>query len=66
MRWKRILKLLRDLASDEPAKYAAFWKEFGSVLKEGVAEDYANRGGDRKAAAVPVDPVGGRRARRIA
>ena len=40
---KRILKLLRDLASDEPAKYAAFWKEFGSVLKEGVAEDYANR-----------------------
>ncbi len=40
---KRILKLLRDLASDEPAKYAAFWKEFGSVLKEGVAEDYGNR-----------------------
>jgi len=40
---KRILKLLRDLAADEPAKYAAFWKEFGSVLKEGVAEDYANR-----------------------
>jgi molecular chaperone HtpG len=40
---KRVLKLLRDLAADEPAKYAAFWKEFGSVLKEGVAEDYANR-----------------------
>ena len=40
---KRILKLLRDLASDEPARYAAFWKEFGPVLKEGVAEDYANR-----------------------
>jgi molecular chaperone HtpG len=40
---KRILKLLRDLAADEPARYAAFWKEFGSVLKEGVAEDYANR-----------------------
>jgi molecular chaperone HtpG len=40
---KRILKLLRDLAADESAKYAAFWKEFGSVLKEGVAEDYANR-----------------------
>ena len=40
---KRILKLLRDLAAGEPARYAAFWKEFGSVLKEGVAEDYANR-----------------------
>jgi molecular chaperone HtpG len=40
---KRVLKLLRDLAADEPAKYAAFWKEFGTVLKEGPAEDHANR-----------------------
>ena len=24
-------------------KYATFWAEFGAVLKEGVAEDYANR-----------------------
>ncbi len=24
-------------------KYAAFWKEFGAVLKEGVGEDHANQ-----------------------
>jgi molecular chaperone HtpG len=27
----------------ERAKFKTFWKEFGQVLKEGVAEDYANR-----------------------
>jgi molecular chaperone HtpG len=41
---KKILKLLKDLAADEPEKYATFWKEFGAVLKEGIAEDYDNRG----------------------
>jgi molecular chaperone HtpG len=40
---KRVLRLLRDLAADRPEKYASFWKEFGAVLKEGVADDYANR-----------------------
>src|SRR3984957_19933332 len=40
---RRVLELLAKLASDEPAKYATFWKEFGAVLKEGLAEDYANR-----------------------
>jgi molecular chaperone HtpG len=40
---KRALDLIARLAKDEPEKYAAFWKEFGSVLKEGVAEDYASR-----------------------
>ncbi|HTY93932.1 MAG TPA: molecular chaperone HtpG, partial [Steroidobacteraceae bacterium] len=40
---RRVLELLARLASDEPAKYATFWKEFGAVLKEGLAEDYANR-----------------------
>ena len=34
---------MSKLAKDEPAKYVTFWKEFGAVLKEGVAEDYANR-----------------------
>lgn len=28
---------------DEKTKFKTFWKEFGQVLKEGVAEDYANR-----------------------
>ncbi len=40
---KKVLKLLADLASSEPGKYATFWKEFGAVLKEGVADDYSNR-----------------------
>jgi molecular chaperone HtpG len=40
---RRALDLLAKLARDEPEKYATFWKEFGAVLKEGVAEDYANR-----------------------
>ena len=40
---KRIIKLLADLAEHEPEKYATFWSLFGQVMKEGVAEDYANR-----------------------
>lgn len=40
---KKVLKLLKDMAEKEPAKYAAFWKEFGVVLKEGIADDYSNR-----------------------
>jgi molecular chaperone HtpG len=40
---KRVLRLLKDLATDEPAKYATFWKEFGAVLKEGIVDDFANR-----------------------
>jgi molecular chaperone HtpG len=40
---RRVLELLAKLAKDEPAKYQEFWKEFGAVLKEGLAEDYGNR-----------------------
>jgi len=40
---KRILRLLADMAEKEPEKYATFWKEFGSVLKEGLPEDFQNR-----------------------
>jgi molecular chaperone HtpG len=40
---KRVLALLEDLAEKDAEKYAAFWTEFGRVLKEGVAEDPANR-----------------------
>jgi molecular chaperone HtpG len=39
---KKVLGLLKDLAG-EPEKYATVWKEFGAVLKEGVAEDPANK-----------------------
>jgi molecular chaperone HtpG len=40
---KKVLKLLADLAANEPEKYAMFWAQFGAVLKEGIPEDYANR-----------------------
>jgi molecular chaperone HtpG len=35
--------MLEDMAKKEPEKYAAFWKEFGQVLKEGPAEDYSSK-----------------------
>ncbi len=40
---RRVLEMLAKLAKDEPDKYRTFWKEFGAVLKEGLAEDPANR-----------------------
>ena len=40
---KRVLGLLEGVAENQKEKYATFWKEFGRVLKEGVAEDPANR-----------------------
>jgi len=40
---KRTLDLLEKVAKDEPAKYQQFTNAFGNVLKEGVAEDGANR-----------------------
>src|SRR5438445_320700 len=39
----RVLDLLDRLAKDEPEKFATFWQEFGTVFKEGVAEDFANK-----------------------
>jgi molecular chaperone HtpG len=39
----KVLGLLEDLAENQKDKYAAFWKEFGRVLKEGVGEDWANK-----------------------
>lgn len=41
---KRVLDVLGKMAKDEDASvYAGFWSEFGQVLKEGPAEDFANR-----------------------
>ncbi|MGB0134184.1 molecular chaperone HtpG [Dokdonella sp.] len=40
---KRTLDLLDKLAADGSDKYATFWNAFGSVLKEGIAEDAGNR-----------------------
>lgn len=39
--------MIEDLAtsdkSEDQEKFKIFWREFGQVLKEGVAEDYSNR-----------------------
>lgn len=40
---KRVLDMIEKIARDEPEKYTAFWEAFGATLKEGVAEDTANR-----------------------
>lgn len=40
---KRVLTMLERLANNDSDKYQTFWKEFGLVMKEGPAEDFANR-----------------------
>ena len=44
---KKVLGLIESLSKSEDdegkEKYRTFWREFGSVLKEGVGEDFANR-----------------------
>ncbi|VTX80626.1 molecular chaperone HtpG [uncultured Aggregatibacter sp.] len=40
---KRSLQMLDKLAKEDADKYQQFWKEFGLVLKEGPAEDFANK-----------------------
>ena len=40
---KRVLDMLENLAKDKPDDYKVFWKAFGQVLKEGPAEDFANK-----------------------
>jgi molecular chaperone HtpG len=40
---KRSLDMLEDLAANKPEEYAEFWKTFGTVLKEGIIDDPANK-----------------------
>lgn len=40
---KRVLDTLEKLAKNDTESYNSFWKEFGEVLKEGPAEDFANK-----------------------
>ena len=40
---KRVLDMLEKLAKNEPEQYQSFWKNFGQVIKEGPAEDFANK-----------------------
>jgi molecular chaperone HtpG len=40
---KRVLKMLERLGNKDAEQYQSFWDEFGQVLKEGPAEDFANK-----------------------
>ncbi|MBB70886.1 MAG: molecular chaperone HtpG [Legionellales bacterium] len=40
---KRILGVLEKMAENDKEKYTQFWTTFGHVIKEGPAEDFANR-----------------------
>ena len=40
---KKVLQMLKKLAKDDSEQYQQFWDTFGNVLKEGPAEDHANR-----------------------
>ena len=40
---RRVLGMLEDLAENHRDKFATFWREFGTVFKEGIGEDFANR-----------------------
>ncbi|MFN6969532.1 MAG: molecular chaperone HtpG [Rheinheimera sp.] len=40
----RVLKMLEKMAkAEDQAEYQTFWNEFGQVMKEGPAEDFANK-----------------------
>lgn len=40
---KRTLETLNYLSKEQTEKYLQFWKEYGNILKEGLAEDFVNR-----------------------
>jgi len=40
---RRSLDMISRLSSEEAETYESFWQQFGTVLKEGVVEDYGNR-----------------------
>jgi molecular chaperone HtpG len=40
---KRVLDMLGKLAKKSPEDYQGFWNEFGTVIKEGPAEDFSNK-----------------------
>ncbi len=40
---KKVLSMLEDVAENQKDTYAAFWGQFGNVLKEGIGEDHANK-----------------------
>ncbi|MEW2157417.1 molecular chaperone HtpG [Streptomyces sp. NPDC007189] len=40
---KKVLSTVKDMMTKDPDRYATFWREFGTVLKEGLVTDPENR-----------------------
>ncbi|MDZ7769014.1 MAG: molecular chaperone HtpG [Woeseiaceae bacterium] len=40
---KRVLDMLKKMATSRPEDYQKFWSQFGQVIKEGIVEDHRNR-----------------------
>lgn len=40
---KRVLSMLENMAENDVDQYSTFWQAFGAVIKEGPAEDFANK-----------------------
>ena len=40
---KRVISHLEDMAENRPEEYAAFYRRFGSILREGLSTDFENR-----------------------
>ncbi|MDF3288147.1 molecular chaperone HtpG [Streptomyces silvisoli] len=40
---KKVLSTVKDMMSNNPERYATFWREFGRVVKEGLLSDFENR-----------------------
>src|SRR2546428_2823878 len=40
---KKVLDSLEEMQTNEPEKYATFWKQFGRALKEGASFDFENK-----------------------
>ena len=40
---KKVLSTIKDLRTNNPEKYATFWREFGKALKEGLLNDPDNQ-----------------------
>ncbi|MEV6833924.1 molecular chaperone HtpG [Streptomyces sp. NPDC051133] len=40
---KKVLSTLKDMKAKDQDRYATFWREFGTVLKEGLVTDSENR-----------------------
>ncbi|WP_330336094.1 molecular chaperone HtpG [Streptomyces sp. NBC_00557] len=40
---KKVLSTVKEMMTKDPDRYATFWREFGTVLKEGLVTDPENR-----------------------